>query len=148
MIIIGGLFYFNRLSMRFSPTLLTMSLCSIFSSNLFAQSMEQTTEQNQVESITVTASGFEQLLSQAPASVSVIDRKQLAQRAYKDITDALRDVPGVTVTGGGYRQDISVRGLPAQYTSILVDGKNKQVENPSQMAAAGMNKIGCRHWIV
>ncbi len=136
MIIIGVLFYFNRLSMRFSPTLLTMSLCSIFSSNLFAQSMEQTTEQNQVESITVTASGFEQLLSQAPASVSVIDRKQLAQRAYKDITDALRDVPGVTVTGGGYRQDISVRGLPAQYTSILVDGK-KQTGRESQPNGSG-----------
>ena len=45
-------------------------------------------------------------MSQAPASVSVIVRKQLAQRAYKDITDALRDVPGVTVErdGGGERR--------------------------------------------
>ncbi len=75
-------------------------------------------------------------MSQAPASVSVIDRKQLAQRAYKDITDALRDVPGVTVTGGGYRQDISVRGLPAQYTTILVDGK-KQTGRESQPNGSG-----------
>lgn len=145
MIIIGELFYFNRLSMRFSPTLLTMSLCSIFSSNLFAQSMEQTTEQNQVESITVTASGFEQLLSQAPASVSVIDRKQLAQRAYKDITDALRDVPGVTVTGGDTDKTSAFEAYLHNIHLYLLMEKNKQVENPSQMAAAGMNKIGCRH---
>lgn len=89
-----------------------------------------------IENITVTASGFEQLLSQAPASVSILDRKQLAQRAYKDITDALRDVPGVTVTGGGYRQDISIRGLPAQYTTILVDGK-RQTGRESQPNGSG-----------
>ncbi|APD86767.1 ligand-gated channel protein [Alteromonas sp. Mex14] len=118
--------------MRFTPTLLAISLYSLFFQNVLAQSNEQ----NDMESITVTASGFEQLLSQAPASVSVIDRKQLVQRAYKDITDALRDVPGVTVTGGGYRQDISVRGLPAQYTSILVDGK-KQTGRESQPNGSG-----------
>ena len=118
--------------MTFKPTLLTISLFSLFSRSALAQA----TGQDKIENITVTASGFEQLLSQAPASVSVIDRKQLAQRAYKDITDALRDVPGVTVTGGGYRQDISVRGLPAQYTTILVDGK-KQTGRESQPNGSG-----------
>ena len=118
--------------MTFKPTLLTISLFSLFSQTALAQA----TGQDKIENITVTASGFEQLLSQAPASVSVIDRKQLAQRAYKDITDALRDVPGVTVTGGGYRQDISVRGLPAQYTTILVDGK-KQTGRESQPNGSG-----------
>lgn len=87
-------------------------------------------------------------MSQAPASVSVIVRKQLAQRAYKDITGALRDVPGVTVTGGGYRQDISVRGLPAQYTTILVDGKSRPGESHSQMVVGDMNKTGYRLLIV
>jgi outer membrane receptor for ferrienterochelin and colicins len=72
--------------MTFKPTLLTISLFSLFSQSALAQA----TGQDKIENITVTASGFEQLLSQAPASVSVIDRKQLAQRAYKDITDALR----------------------------------------------------------
>ena len=118
--------------MTFKPTLLTISLFSLFSQSALAQA----TGQDKIENITVTASGFEQLLSQAPASVSVIDRKQLAQRAYKDITDALRDVPGVTVTGVGYRQDISVRGLPAQYTTILVDGK-KQTGRESQPNGSG-----------
>ena len=50
-------------------------------------------------------------------------REQLEQ-GYRDITDALRDVPGVIVTGGGRGDngaDISMRGMPAQYTLILVD---------------------------
>ncbi|WP_348680997.1 hypothetical protein [Alteromonas mediterranea] len=60
--------------MTFKPTLLTISLFSLFSQTALAQA----TGQDKIENITVTASGFEQLLSQAPASVSVIDRKQLA----------------------------------------------------------------------
>lgn len=116
--------------MKYPQSLLSLAVIASFST-----AAEQAVTKD-VESITVTASGFEQLLSQAPASVSVIDRKQLAQRAYKDVTDALRDVPGVTVTGGGYRQDISIRGLPAQYTSILVDGK-KQTGRESQPNGSG-----------
>ena len=107
---------------------------SLFS--FFANAAPLPTQDTNIENITVTASGFEQLLSQAPASISVLDRKQLSQRAYKDITDALRDVPGVTVTGGGYRQDISIRGLPAQYTTILVDGK-RQTGRESQPNGSG-----------
>ncbi len=45
---------------------------------------------------------------------------------YQNVTDALRDVPGVVVTGGGRGDngnDISIRGMPSQYTLILVDGR-------------------------
>ncbi|ASM51930.1 ferrienterochelin and colicins outer membrane receptor [Pseudoalteromonas espejiana DSM 9414] len=91
---------------------------------------------NDIETIVVTASGFEQTLAQAPASITLISRKQLENRAYKDLTDALNDVAGVTVTGGGSRQDISVRGMPAQYTAILVDGK-KQSGRESQPSGSG-----------
>ncbi|WP_164835548.1 TonB-dependent receptor plug domain-containing protein, partial [Pseudoalteromonas sp. TB51] len=91
---------------------------------------------NDIETIVVTASGFEQTLAQAPASITLISKKQLENRAYKDLTDALNDVAGVTVTGGGSRQDISVRGMPAQYTAILVDGK-KQSGRESQPSGSG-----------
>lgn len=91
---------------------------------------------NDIETIVVTASGFEQTLAQAPASITLISKKQLENRAYKDLTDALNDIAGVTVTGGGSRQDISVRGMPAQYTAILVDGK-KQSGRESQPSGSG-----------
>lgn len=39
------------------------------------------------------------------------------------MTDALKDVPGVVVTGGGSSSDISIRGMASQYTLFLVNGK-------------------------
>ncbi|MDR5867369.1 ligand-gated channel protein [Halomonas koreensis] len=78
-----------------------------------------------LEDIVVTAAGFEQQMQDAPASISVIPRERLEDRAYRDVTDALRDVPGVTVTGGGSSSDISIRGMAAKYTLILVDGRRQ-----------------------
>lgn len=83
-------------------------------------------ETSEMENLVVTASGHEQALVDAPASISVIDREQLEQRAYRDVTDALKDLPGVIITGGesgGDSADISLRGMPAGYTLMLVDGK-------------------------
>ncbi len=73
--------------------------------------------------LVVTASGFQQKIEDSPASISVIPREQLEEKAYRDVTDALKDVPGVVVTGGGSTSDISIRGMASKYTLILVDGK-------------------------
>ncbi|OTA16170.1 iron-regulated outer membrane virulence protein, TonB receptor family [Xenorhabdus vietnamensis] len=73
--------------------------------------------------IVTTAAGFQQKIEDAPASISVVSREQLETKAYRDVTDALKDVPGVVVTGGGSSSDISIRGMSSQYTMILVDGK-------------------------
>ncbi|WP_353172874.1 ligand-gated channel protein [Paracandidimonas soli] len=72
--------------------------------------------------IVVSASGFEQAVEDAPASITVIPHEELAKRAYPDITEALKDVPGVVVTGGGSSSDISIRGMASGYTMLLVDG--------------------------
>ncbi len=77
-----------------------------------------------LQSVVVTASGFEQDIREAPASISVVTREELEQGAYRDLTDALRDVPGVILTPSDNNTvDISLRGMSAQYTLILVDGK-------------------------
>ncbi|MGR5266974.1 TonB-dependent receptor domain-containing protein [Vibrio astriarenae] len=89
-----------------------------------------------METMVVTAAGYEQTVTQAPASISVIDREQIENRSYQDLTDALRDIPGVTITGGGSRQDISLRGMPAEYTAILVDGR-KQTGRETQPSSSG-----------
>jgi outer membrane receptor for ferrienterochelin and colicins len=74
--------------------------------------------------VVVTAAGFEQQIKDAPASISVITRDDLTNKSYKDVNDALRDVPGVIVSGGD-RPDISLRGMGTSYTLILVDGKRQ-----------------------
>jgi len=77
----------------------------------------------QLEKIVVTASGFEQNIKKAAASISVLPQDEINKKAYRDVTDALKDVPGVVVTGGGSSSDISIRGMGSAYTVIMVDGK-------------------------
>jgi len=88
-------------------------------------------------SVVVTASGFEQAATDAPASITVITREELEKRPFRDLTDALRDVQGVTVTGVANEQDIFIRGLPGQYTLILVDGKRQGTREARTNGSSG-----------
>lgn len=75
--------------------------------------------------VVVTASGYEQEEKNAPASVSVITAKDLAQKGYTDLRQALSDVEGVDVRGSDGRMgtpSISIRGMDPSYTVVLVDG--------------------------
>ena len=95
--------------------------CAFFSSTVLAVSPDN----EELEKIVVTASGTAQMLKEAPASISVLDKEDLSERFYRDLTDAMTDIPGVIVTGGGDREDISLRGMGSQYTLILVDGQRQ-----------------------
>jgi outer membrane receptor for ferrienterochelin and colicins len=81
-----------------------------------------------LDTVVVTASGFEQKITDAPASISVITREELAKRPYMTLLDAVRDLEGVDVgetrdkTGQG---TISMRGMGADYTLILVNGRRQ-----------------------
>ena len=77
------------------------------------------------DEIVVTASGGrEQQVKDAPASISVLTREDLDRLPYREVTDALLEIPGLTVAPGeGNSRDISIRGMAPQYTLILVDGK-------------------------
>lgn len=77
----------------------------------------------------VSASGFKQAIQEAPATISVITNKDLSSKAYKDIAEAISDIPGVDLNAsrgntGAYR--ITMRGITG-YTLILVDGRRQTV---------------------
>ncbi|MEP0501529.1 TonB-dependent receptor, partial [Nisaea sp.] len=96
-----------------------------------------------IEPIVVTASGHEQVIKDAPASISVITRETLESHQYKNITDALRDVPGVIVTGGGAGDtgaDISIRGMSSSYTLILVNGQRVDSRESRPNGSAGFEQ--------
>ncbi|HRD34991.1 MAG TPA: TonB-dependent receptor [Rhodocyclaceae bacterium] len=87
-------------------------------------------ESVELREVVVSASGFEQELRQAPASISVVTREDLQTRQFRDLAEALRHVEGVDVRGatgktGGL--NISIRGLPSDYTLILIDGRRQNV---------------------
>jgi len=90
--------------------------------------------------VVVTATGFEQELKAAPASITVITREELAKQPFRDLTDALRHVEGVAVTGPSKEQDIYIRGLPGAYTLILVDGKRQSTRDARTNGNAGFEQ--------
>lgn len=81
-----------------------------------------------LNNMVVTAAGYEQSLNNAPASISVITRDELEQNQFSNIAEAIADVPGVDVrasTGKTGGQTISIRGMPSDYTLILIDGRRQ-----------------------
>lgn len=90
-------------------------------------SLNANSETNNLNDVmVVSSSGFEQNLTDAPATISVISADELEKKSYTDVTDALKNVPGVYINGGGSNQSISIRGMAKEYTLFLIDGKPMQ----------------------
>ncbi|OHT18896.1 TonB-dependent receptor domain-containing protein [Edaphosphingomonas haloaromaticamans] len=84
--------------------------------------------QADADTIVVTAAGYEQKIAEAPASISVLDRQDLEDKRFGSLAEALQDVQGVDVGGeagktGGL--NISIRGMPSDYTLVLIDGRRQ-----------------------
>lgn len=105
-----------------------------------AASAQTQTQSSSVEDVVVTASTRAQSVTKAPASISVVTAEQLSNRANADLFDAVRDVEGVSVSGGSNTQDIFIRGLPGSYTLILVDGKRQSTRDSRVNGNAGVEQ--------
>ncbi|KHL71064.1 tonB-denpendent receptor [Pseudomonas flexibilis] len=76
----------------------------------------------------VSAAGYEQKITDAPASISVVSGEELQKKRYSNLAQALEDVEGIDVrqgTGKTGGLNISIRGLPSDYTLILIDGRRQ-----------------------
>ena len=83
-----------------------------------------TLEAKQLQKVVVTAGGFEQDYTLAPASISTVSPKEVMSRPVRDLGEAIQYVPGVSIDSGvsktsGY--NISIRGSTDVLT--LIDGK-------------------------
>lgn len=82
------------------------------------------TEYHFSQDVVITATRTEQSVATAPASVSVVSGQDLTQRPVADLSDAIRDLPGISLSAGTQgRREIQIRGMESSYTLILVDGK-------------------------
>ena len=78
--------------------------------------------------VVISAGGFEQEIKEAPASITVITQEDLKEKQVTSLADALRSIEGVNTApldardGKTGNQSISLRGLPREYTLILIDG--------------------------
>lgn len=109
-------------NMKFKKSLLCFLILS--------RALLKAEEKYQLNDVVVSASGFEQDLVDAPASISIITKEELEKKPIKDIGEAIGDIPGVDVTmnkTGTY--DFSIRGFGSSYTLVLIDGKRQSVAN-------------------
>ena len=95
----------NSTQLFVRPTLLALAAAACVSA--IAQENAQT-----LSEVVVSASGFEQQIKDAPASISVVTREDLSNKNFRDLADALQGVEGIDVRGatgktGGF--DISIR---------------------------------------
>lgn len=91
-----------------------------------AQAPEEADDQS--NAIVVTAAGYAQNIVEAPASITVLGREELQEKRFGSLAEALQDVQGVDVGGeagktGGL--NISIRGMPSEYTLVLIDGRRQ-----------------------
>lgn len=121
------------INLTFKRSLLACSVITLLFPIAFAQAetidelenFSPETSAIDLSKVVVTAGGFSQEIKSAPASISIVSKADLENAPFRDVTDALKDVPGVVITGGGASQDISIRGMGAQYTLMMVDGKRQ-----------------------
>ncbi|WP_163557711.1 TonB-dependent receptor [Halomonas sp. NO4] len=113
--------------MRF-PRRNTLAMAVTAAAATLAANSAHAQEDDRLDSIVVTAAGYEQALQEAPASISVITRDELEKQRFSNIAEAIKDVPGVDVRAGTGKTgglNISMRGMPSDYTLILIDGRRQ-----------------------
>ena len=92
---------------------------------VYAEDTQAQKEGYETAPVVVTASGFEEDVRFAPASISVIKADEIARRGYTDLRQVLDMVEGVDTFGATGRFDtpaVSIRGMDDGYTLLLVDG--------------------------
>ena len=87
-----------------------------------AEELTETSRNNEDEMV-ITASGFSQQKREAPATISVIDRKTLDIQPDRSIGEAIKNLPGVSVTNssGMNAGSIMIRGMDPSYTAFMVN---------------------------
>jgi len=84
--------------------------------------------------IVVTGTKTPHLMEDTPVRTRVISREQIEKSGVTKAADLLRSLPGVNISGGApgavsSRSTALMRGLPAQYSLILLDGRRFKPEH-------------------
>ncbi len=105
----------------------------------------QTAPEISLGTIVLTATGQPQQLTDAPATMTVIQGEELRARRATSVADALRGLPGLSVSGPGREglPAITLRGMGQSYLLFLVDGRPLSASEEASYNGQGSNsKIG------
>ena len=108
---------------RFASSLTALSLLASFGSSAAAQ--------ESLPELVVTATRVPIPAEQSGSAITVLTEQELERRQIRVVADALRDVPGATVSrsgGPGALTEVYLRGAESNQTLVLIDGV--EVNNP------------------
>ncbi len=104
---------------------LTLAVRAIHAQDALRRTSTEQEQTAEAETVVVSATRFDIPLDQSPATVSVITSEDLEQKQIERVSDALREVPGLSVvqTGtAGQLTSVFMRGLPSQDMQVLLNG--------------------------
>ena len=101
------------------------------------------------QQIVVTASDTPETVESTPASVTVVTKKDIDDRAARDVADVLREVPGLTLArSGSFGKQTSLFTRGAASTQTLVLWNGVPVNNPyfsgfdwGRFSTAGVERV-------
>jgi vitamin B12 transporter len=118
----------------------------LFTIPLAAQTPPQ---QTVTEEIVVTASALPERVEETPATVTVITREDIDDRLARDVSDVLREVPGLTIArigSSGHQTSLFTRGANPAHTLVMWNGV--EINTPffggydwGQFSTAGVEQI-------
>ena len=113
----------------FSLRPLTLAILGVATTSVFAETNSTSNvPTTTLSTIVVSAAGFEQDIKNAPASISVVTKEDIEKKNATSIADLLADVPGIDVRNGVGKTgglNVSMRGMKAEDTLILIDGRRQ-----------------------
>jgi len=77
-----------------------------------------------LDTLAVTARGYETPLSQTPGGTGVVTEEDIFLAKKDSIADALATLPGISTSGDSqWGRDVSIRGMSGTSIVVLIDGK-------------------------
>lgn len=113
--------------------LLTVSISIAVASG--ADEKEGESSQFHLKDVVVTGTKTERLLKNVPVETSIVTEDEWKDAAgFQSVADVIRWLPGVNISGGAqfgstHRFTTVIRGMPTQYTLVLVDGERMKSEH-------------------
>ncbi|MDO4177952.1 MAG: TonB-dependent receptor [Phascolarctobacterium sp.] len=126
--------------MKKSAILLTLLTSSVFASS-FAFAAEENVASFDLDQIVVTSTLKPVTVFDAHANVNVVTATEIENKHYTQVTDALRQVPGVVITDYGrvgYEGSNTIRINGTEKTVVLVDGVRVNTTNINAFLAANL----------
>jgi len=124
---------------------LTLGVVSLGGVQAFAADEDRTADEHMLGETVVTATRTPNKELKANANITVITGKDIERRHYTDLTQALRDVPGVTVNQygpAGYNNSSAIYINGSKDVVLLIDGvRQNYVGDPMGSTATSIASI-------